>query len=114
VQQQRRYGRFEIWFPVRVTGGDVDGMAVNRNVSASGMLVALSARLEVGAVVEVRFAVPTASTAERTLRGKVVRVEPNQEDPDGMFPQRMALAFDDPDPDLVPVLEHAAKVLGPS
>ncbi|MFI5305707.1 MAG: PilZ domain-containing protein [Polyangiales bacterium] len=111
MEQRRSHGRYQIWFPVRVTGSDVDGIAVNRNISATGMLVGLSTRLEVGAAVELRFSVPAATEPERILRGKVVRIEPNTEDPDGMFPYRMAVAFDDPDPALIPSLEHAVRAL---
>ncbi len=106
--QRRRYGRYQLWFPVRVTGSGLDGMAVNHNVSASGMLIALSARLEVGAEVQLRFTLPAAHGGERMLRGSVVRIEQNAEDPDGMWPYRMAVAFEDPDPELVPLLEQAA------
>ena len=40
-----------------------------------------------------------------------VRIERNSDDPDGMFPYRMAVAFDDPDPALVPSLEQAVRAL---
>jgi hypothetical protein len=99
---------------VRVTATEVDGIAVNRDISAGGMLIALSARLELGAAVEVRFSVPTANDGERVLRGKVVRIEDNTEDPDGMWPYRMAVAFDDTDPDLIPVLENAVNQIAKS
>jgi hypothetical protein len=105
--QRRQHGRYRIWFPVRVTGSAVDGMAVNHDISAGGMLIGLSARLEVGAAVQVRFSVPASSAGEHLLRGKVVRIEDNAEDPDGMWPYRMAVAFDDADRDLIPVLEQA-------
>jgi hypothetical protein len=96
---------------VRVTGSEVDGMAVNHNVSASGMLIALSARLKVGARVDLRFSVPASAEPERMLQGKVVRIEDNAEDPDGLWPYRMAVAFDDPDPELIPALERALGAL---
>ena len=105
--QRRQHGRYRIWFPVRVTGEGVDGMAVNHNISAGGMLIALSARLEVDATVEVRFVVPTDAKGEHVLRGKVVRIDDNLEDPDGMYPYRMAVAFEDVEPSLIPLLEQA-------
>jgi hypothetical protein len=111
VEQRRQHGRYQIWFPVHLAGSAVDGIAVTRNISASGMLIGLSTRLEVGAVVELRFAVPGTSDPERVLHGKVVRIERNSDDPDGMFPYRMAVAFDDPDPALVPALEQAVRAL---
>lgn len=109
--QQRQHGRYRIWFPVRVTSSSVDGMAVNHDISAGGMLIALSARLELDAPVEVRFSVPTTSQGERVMQGKVVRIEDNADDPDGLWPYRMAVAFDDADPDLIPLLERAVNQL---
>ena len=82
--QQRQHGRYRLWFPVRITSTGVDGMAVNHNISAGGMLIALSARLEVDSPVEIRFSVPTAAQSERVMRGKVVRIEDNADDPDGL------------------------------
>jgi hypothetical protein len=93
--QRRQHGLYRLWFPVRVSSFNLDGMAVNHDISAGGMLIALSARLEVGASVEVRFSVPTAPQGERLMKGRVVRIEQNAEDPDGMWPYRMAIAFDD-------------------
>lgn len=81
-------------------------MAVNHNISAGGMLVVVSARMELGAEVKLTFRVPPAG-GEHTLHGKVTRVEPNREDPEGLWPYRMAVAFDDIDPDLIPALEAA-------
>lgn len=112
--QQRQHGRYRIWFPVRVTSNAVDGMAVNHNISAGGMLIALSARLEVDSEVEIRFSVPTAAQSERVMRGKVVRIEDNADDPDGLWPYRMAVAFEDADPDLIPILERATAQLANS
>lgn len=112
--QQRQHGRYRLWFPVRITSTGVDGMAVNHNISAGGMLIALSARLEVDSPVEIRFSVPTAAQSERVMRGKVVRIEDNADDPDGLWPYRMAVAFEDADPDLIPVLERATAQLAKS
>ena len=109
--QRREHGRYRIWFPVQVTGDGVDGMAVNHDIGAGGMLMALSAKLQEGAAVEIRFHVPPTSDTEHHLHGKVVRIEENTEDPEGMFPYRIAVAFDDVDPELIPYLEQAASRL---
>jgi c-di-GMP-binding flagellar brake protein YcgR len=104
--QRRRHGRYRIWFPVRLTSSEVDGMAVNHNISAGGMMVVVSARMELGAQVKLTFRVPP-SGQEQTLHGTVARVESNREDPEGLWPFRMAVAFDRVDPELIPVLEAA-------
>ncbi len=82
-------------------------MALNHNISVAGMLVAVSTKLEIGAVIEVTFHLPHDGSEQRTLRGKVVRVEDNSDDPDGLWPYRMAFSFDDVDSDLIAGLEAA-------
>jgi hypothetical protein len=104
--QRRRHGRYRIWFPVRLTTSELDGMAVNHNIGAGGMLVVVSAKIEPGAEVTLTFRVPPAGR-EHTLQGKVARLEPNGEDPEGMWPYRMAVTFDRVDADLIPALEAA-------
>ncbi|MDD9939142.1 MAG: PilZ domain-containing protein [Myxococcales bacterium] len=109
--QRREHGRYRVWFPVRVTSDDVDGMAVNHDISAGGMLMALSARLREGEHVKITFRVPPDSPAEHVVEGRVVRIEENTEDPEGMWPYRIAVAFDDVDDALIPYLEQAASLV---
>ena len=110
--QRRQHGRYRVWFPVQVSSGAVDGMAFNHNVSAGGMLIALSARLEVDAEVVVRFRVPPESGEERVVEGRITRIEKNADDPDGIWPYRVAVSFDTVDEALVPYLERAVEYLG--
>ncbi|MDH5672097.1 MAG: PilZ domain-containing protein [Myxococcales bacterium] len=84
-----------------------DGLAVNQNISASGMLLALSARLKEGEAVTVDFSVPPDGQA-RSVHGIVVRVEENRDDPDGVWPFRIGVEFSEVDAELVPLLERAA------
>jgi hypothetical protein len=106
--QRREHGRYRLWFPVQVASGPIDGMAFNQNISAGGMLVAVSARLEVDAKVTVRFQIPPNVAHEHVVEGRVLRIEPNAEDPDGIWPYRIAVAFEAVDEALVPYLERAA------
>lgn len=85
-------------------------MAVNHNISAGGMLIAVSMQLDEGAEVSLSFRVPP-DDVEHTLVGKVVRIEDNAADPEGMWPYRVAVAFDNVEPSLVPALEKAARAL---
>lgn len=82
-------------------------MAINHNMGPGGMLVASSAELTPGTEVTCSFVVP-ASSAQQQIKGKVIRVEKNADDPDGIWPYRIALAFDEVAPDLAPLLEKAA------
>lgn len=109
--QRRQHGRYRVWFPVQLSSGAIDGMAVNQNMSAGGMLIALSARLEVDAEVVVRFHVPPEGL-EQVVEGRITRIEQNADDPDGIWPYRVAVAFDSVDEALVPYLERAVEHLG--
>jgi hypothetical protein len=108
--QQRTHGRYRIWFPVQIASGPVDGMAFNQNISAGGMLVAVSARLEVDADVVVRFQVPP-DQHEHVVQGRILRIERNADDPEGIWPYRVAVAFESVDEALIPFLERAAEHL---
>jgi hypothetical protein len=88
--------RYEVWLPVRVGGG----MAVSHNVSGAGMLMVSASMLDVGAAVNVVVSLPPDGADEKRLTGRVVRVERNADDPDGLYPHRLAVEFDDPVPDL--------------
>jgi hypothetical protein len=109
--QRREHGRYRIWFPLQLKGDQVDGMAVNHNISAAGMLIAVSTRLSVGAPVSVRFRMPNATDVEHELKGSIVRIEDNSADPEGMWPYRIAVAFGHIEESLIPFLEKAAREL---
>ncbi len=83
-------------------------MAVNHNIGAGGMLIAVSSELKLGQEATVTFRVPPDGVEERRMRGRVVRLEKNRADPDGVWPYRVAVAFEEIAEDLVPLLEKAA------
>jgi hypothetical protein len=86
-------------------------MAVNHNIGAGGMLLALSAELAVGEETTVTFRLPPDGKEERSLRGTILRIEKNPEDPDGVWPFRIAIGFDEVAEDLVPLLEKAVMTM---
>ena len=75
------------------------------------MLAAVSSALRIGAHVELRFTLPNSSQEHR-LAGRVLRLEENSEDPEGVWPQRVAIAFDAVSPELEPYLDEAAARFG--
>lgn len=109
--QRREHARYKLWFPVQVHAGGQAKIAINRDIGAGGMLVALCADVKVGEVVSVTFRLPTGGE-ERSLSGKVVRLEPNTEDPDGEWPFKAGVAFDEVAADLIPHLEDAVSRFG--
>ena len=83
-----------MWFPVQLHGGELNGgMAINHNMGPGGMLIASSAELAAGTEVMCSFVVPSSSKQQQ-IKGRVIRVEKNADDPDGMWPYRIALAFE--------------------
>lgn len=99
TEERRRAKRYVLWIPVQVTSGpEARMLAVSRNVSWSGVLVIAAAHLEVGAKVTLSLSMPDED--ERTVEGEIVRVEPNEEDPDGLWRHRLAVRFDAPQPEL--------------
>lgn len=105
--QHRDHARHRLWFPVQLESEDAPKLAVTHNIGAGGMLMALATEIAVGAPVTIKFQLPPDGT-EHTLRGHVLRIEPNTEDPEGAWPHRVAIAFDEVEPELLALLEHAA------
>lgn len=109
--QRRDHTRYQIWFPVQLGEGTPAKIAVTHNTSASGMLVALASQIAVGEPVVVTFRLPPGDV-EHKLTGRVTRLEPNSQDPEGSWPYRAAIAFDEVSPQLQPCLEEAAARFG--
>ncbi|MBI4705722.1 MAG: PilZ domain-containing protein [Deltaproteobacteria bacterium] len=107
--ERRRARRYTVWFPMQIDGGrSSDRLAVSQNVSATGVLVATAARLEVGERASLTFQMTRQDPKERIVRGRIARVERNQDDEDGMWPYFVAVQFDSPAPDLQPLLQQIA------
>ena len=83
-------------------------LAISRNISATGVLVIVGASLEVGGRVELKLQVPGED--EEELGGEIIRVEVNEEDPDGLWKYRLAVRFDEPVPHLIPTFERLESV----
>jgi hypothetical protein len=111
VVQRREHARYKLWFPVQVQAGGQAKVAISRNIGAGGMLVALCADVKLGELVSITFRLPTGGE-ERTLRGTIVRLDPNTEDPDGEWPFKAGVAFDEVSQDLIPYLEDAVSRFG--
>jgi hypothetical protein len=75
-----------------------DELAVSRNVSRTGLLMATATRLEVGAPVTVTYREEPEGEEERTIQGRIVRFESNQDDPEGLWPYMVAIEFLEPLP----------------
>jgi len=106
--ERRAAKRHALWIPVQMEAqGDVQMLAVSRNISMSGVLVIVGASLEVGERVELTLQVPGED--DRKLGGEIVRMQVNEEDPDGLWRHKLAVAFDEDVADLEPAFERLEK-----
>ena len=106
MDDERRVAkRHGLWIPIQLTSGpDIRMLAVSQNISWSGALVVAGADLEIGSRVSLTLQVPGED--ERQLGGEIVRVEVNEEDPDGLWRFRLAIQFDESVPELEPAFER--------
>ncbi len=106
----REHVRFQVWIPVRLDSDQLaEVVAVSHDASVGGLLLSTAEKLEVGLTLAVTFRVPPDSPVERTVAAKVVRIETNKDDPDGLWPFRVAIAFTEPIQELEELLAEVAK-----
>jgi PilZ domain len=90
--------RYQVWIPVKVDALR-EGLAITRDASSGGVLMLTASTLEPGATLEIVLKMPD-DPVPRRVTGRVVRVEPNADDPHGLWPHRMAVEFDEDIPEL--------------
>lgn len=92
---RREHRRRRFWLPIQVDGLPT-GFAVSHDASDNGLLLVCSDAPEVGSTVRVSFLIPPGGNVEVSVFATVVRVTKNDEDPDGLWPNKMAVRFDEP------------------
>lgn len=103
----RRHKRYYVLFPMQYgTSPDGPQYAISRNISSSGLLMATAEELAVNAPVKVVIKLP-GSSEERNFEGRIVRVNVNSADPQGMWPFTAAIEFSNVDEALEPLLREA-------
>lgn len=93
--ERREYRRRRFWLPVQVDGLPT-GFAVSHDASDNGLLLVCSDTPPVGSNVKVTLRIPPGGNVEVSVLATVVRVTNNDEDPDGLWPKKMAVRFDEP------------------
>ena len=101
---RRSEERICVWFPMRVKTDGEEGLAISFDATERGILIGSAIRVEEGDVLSVTFRVPNPDGEERSVSGRVIRVMPNEDDPGGMWPRRVAIEFEQPVPDLETVI----------
>ena len=101
-EEQRKAPRYAIWFPMRMeTHGDVI-LGISRDVSEGGVAMVVAAEPKDGASVKVTLKLP--GDEERVVEGTILRVSKNDADTEGLWRYKVAVAFDEPVPELAPLL----------
>ncbi len=110
--EQRERERARVWLPVRLRSEGGEAFAVTYDASAKGVLMLGRVALPVGARVTLIFEVPAGQSLlpkERAASGRVVRAGPNHEDPEGLWPYRVAVQLDEAAEDLAAELAALAR-----
>jgi len=97
--ERREHRRRRFWLPVEVDGLD-GGFAVSHDASEHGLLLVCSSTLDVGASIRITLRLPPGGPKRSAVSARVVRVAPNDEDPQGIWPYKMAVRFDEALPEL--------------
>lgn len=85
-----------MWLPVQLAEGTLEGsLAVSKDASEGGMFLSSTEALDVGAEVLLSFTVLDGEGGSRThtTPAIIVRVAPNTDDPEGLWPWRVAVRF---------------------
>ncbi len=107
MDDRRRSSRYLVWMLMQIKDEEKgEWLAVSRNMSQCGALVATAAKLVVGQPISMSFQV-SPEAPEQLVEGTIVRIEQNVEDPKSMWPHRVALEFEDVLPEIEPFLEEA-------
>jgi hypothetical protein len=113
---RRQHERIEIWFPVRmVVGSSTEALGVAHDASRAAVRVSAARQLTPGERVQVTLSLVPATDdgamQERVVDGTILRLEPNSDDPEGLWPYRITICFDQPIPELEPLLLEGAERL---
>jgi hypothetical protein len=103
---RREYTRFRIWFPITLVSGEREVWAICRDASPKGFLVSSMATLAVGSPLLVRFRV-TRDGENCEVTARVLRATTNVDDLQLAFPHRLAIEFDNAEPNLEQRLREA-------
>ena len=106
---RRTAERHAVYMGAEIEGaGDRARSAVTHDASATGLLLLTRAKLEAGQSVRVRIFFP-GDVTPRIASGKVVRSEPLSADESTLWRVKVAIALDEPVPDVERTLAELAE-----
>ncbi len=105
MKDKRREERYVVTFPVVVESqGRYFFVTRARNVAKSGLLVMISAKLEVGEPVVITYRVEGECPQDHDVKGTIVWVDENEGEGKGDWPYLAAVEFSGPLPQLIELL----------
>ncbi|QQR90793.1 MAG: PilZ domain-containing protein [Myxococcales bacterium] len=110
-RERRLSGRFNLWFYLdfyRETG-DNKCAGICYDISTTGMMIGSSEKLVVGENLHLRFRVMPEHFNDAAVSASPIRVLENPYDTTGTWPHLSAIQFDEPFPELEPLLQIAAQ-----
>ena len=111
-KERRAHPRYRLWLPARIEGDEHDSrLAIGHDMSQSGSLLVTRQQLQTGAHVRIFVRIPPDGDDEYAISARVVRVEPNDADPEGLWPTRVAVEFDEPEPEVERLLRSHSECL---
>lgn len=109
AMEHREHDRLRVCFPLDIDApGKHNRFGVTRNVSASGMLFGTRSRFALGQRLRITFRV-SSTAPEYSVRGRVVRLGRDGRLRGAVYPRRVALQFEHPQPALTAEFRDAAK-----
>ena len=109
--ERRNHYRYKLWVPARIQAGGAAKLAIGHDMSQTGALLVSRSKVEPGTAVSLYVRVPPDSEQEFHLTAQVVRSERNDADPNGLWPYRIAVRFDENSPELEALLRTGSKLL---
>lgn len=110
-RERRVSGRYSLWFSISYyrEAGDARYEGICYEVSTTGMTIGTKEKLMVGEHVHIRFRVIPAHANDASVLASPIRVMENPYDATDTWPYLCAIQFDDPFPELEPLLNIAAQ-----
>ncbi len=93
LMDRRGHPRHHLWLPVYCDALQ-GGVSITHDASDNGMLLLTRSKLAAEQLVKLRFTVPPTQGQTFSSEARVVRVAINEDDPDGLWRFRIAVAFE--------------------